>query len=351
MIVRVMATQLRVLLVLLVICAGSAAADETLVTFRLNAKVMIGHQPRLEVTAVVAVDAVRIDLVRDDGKKFALNMGRLDAGQVTTMPIGDGTPDRTYKGTIKAKTSTGSWSDPMTFDTAVLSPIKLQYDAEHLSLDKHELQFKPSRGVDSATLVVFGEDGKELGKGSATYSGKPDGWLAITWTQTTADRVAKLKLRVEAGDGVATNLELTPWSVAIAHEDVNFKTDSAAIDASETAKLDASLVKITETVKRVTSIKMQLYVAGHTDTVGPNDKNLKLSRARANAIAKYFRSKGLAIPIVVAGFGEEVLKVATPQDTDERANRRADYVLGPVGGAPPFGGPYLKVRVPWSPVQ
>ena len=31
-----------------------------------------------------------------------------------------------------------------------------------------------------------------------------------------------LKLRVAAADGVATTVELVPWSVTIDHEDVNF---------------------------------------------------------------------------------------------------------------------------------
>jgi outer membrane protein OmpA-like peptidoglycan-associated protein len=95
---------------------------------------------------------------------------------------------------------------------------------------------------------------------------------------------------------------------------------------------------------------LKLYIAGHTDTVGPADKNRELSRARAKAIAGYLRKKGLGVAIVVAGFGEDVLKIKTPDNTDERANRRADYVLGPAAGAPPFGGAYLKAHADWKSV-
>ena len=91
-----------------------------------------------------------------------------------------------------------------------------------------------------------------------------------------------------------------------------------------------------------------LVLAGHTDTVGPNAKNRKLSFDRALAIGSYLRKKRLAIPIPVAGFGEEVLKGKTADNTDERANRRADYVLGPAAGSPPFKGPYLKVKADWK---
>lgn len=232
------------------------------------------------------------------------------------------------------------------------TPVKVAYDAEHLDLDKHVLQFKPSRAVRSATLSVIGEDGNELGTGSASYDQTQAGWLAISWTQPDGARVMMLKLRVEAGDGVATNVDLIPWSVAIDHEDVNFATDSATIEPGEQAKLDASLDKIAAIMKRTQKVmKLKLWIAGHTDTVGPAAKNRKLSLDRALAIGGYFRSKKLAIPIAVAGFGESVLKVQTPDDTDERANRRADYVLGPDGGAAPFKGPYVKVRADWRTIK
>ena len=234
-----------------------------------------------------------------------------------------------------------------------VKPLKIGYDAEHLDLDKHVLQFKPSRMPTSATLAVVGEDGDDIGHGSASYTAAPaDGWLTITWTQPDHLQAMILRLRVVAADGAATNVELIPWSVAVAHEDVNFATDSAVIEPSETKKLDAAVTKIEEKIKRSEKfLKMRLYIAGHTDTVGPSAKNRKLSLDRALAIGQYFKNKGIAVPIVVAGFGEDVLKVNTPDNTDERANRRADYVLGPVGGAPPFKGPYLKARAEWRPLK
>jgi outer membrane protein OmpA-like peptidoglycan-associated protein len=200
--------------------------------------------------------------------------------------------------------------------------------------------------------VALGEDGAELGTGAASFADQPGGgWLAITWTQPAEAHVMMLRLRVASSDGAATNVELVPWSVAVAHEDVNFATDSAVIEPGEAGKLDASLVQIGDTVKRAGQfMKLRLYIAGHTDTVGPPAKNRALSLARAIAIGSYFRKHGLAIPIAVAGFGEDVPKIKTPDNTEERANRRADYVLGPAAGAPPFKGPYLKARAGWKPL-
>ncbi|HSN30208.1 MAG TPA: OmpA family protein [Kofleriaceae bacterium] len=234
---------------------------------------------------------------------------------------------------------------------AAPAPIHVTYDSAHLDLDKHTLQFKPSRGISEATITAIGEDGSELGTGSASYKDET-GWLAITWTQPAATRVMMLKLRVAAADGAATNVELVPWSVEVAHEDVNFATDSATIEPGEAAKLDAAVDKIKDIVAKASKfMKVRLYVAGHTDTVGPSAKNKKLSLARATAIGKYFKAHGIAVPIVVAGFGEDVLKVKTADNTDERANRRADYVIGPASGQPPFGGAYLKAKTSWAPLR
>jgi len=228
-------------------------------------------------------------------------------------------------------------------------PIKVTYDASHLDLDKRVLQFKLSRRADSASLIVIGDDGKDLAKTRISVDkAEPDTWVPITWTQPPDTRVMVLKLRVEAEDGVATNVQLIPWSVTVEHEDVNFATDSAVIEPAERTKLDASLGKIRDVVKRGEKfMAMRLYIAGHTDSVGPSTKNRTLSLARARAIGAYFRAKGLAIPIAFAGFGEDVLKVKTGDNVDERRNRRADYVIGPAAGAPPFKGPYLKTRADW----
>ncbi len=337
-------------LLLLLVATGTARAQP--VSYALRADVPVGQKPQVRISAVTKVTELRLELARDDGKHFTLRHPALAKGQSVTLSIGDGAAGKaSYTGTISAKVAgSGPWSEKINFDTMVRAPLKVAYDADHLDLDRRVLQFKPSRAVKSAELTVIGEDGKQLGNGSASYDALPaDGWLSITWTQPPGTRVMMMKLRVVADEGTASNLELIPWSVEIEHEDVNFATDSAAIEPGEDRKLDASLAKINDVVKRGERfMKMQLYVAGHTDTVGASAKNRKLSLARARAIAAYFKKRGLRIPIAFAGFGEDVLKVKTADNTDERANRRADYVLGPAGGAPPFKGPYLRAHAAWQ---
>ncbi len=336
----------------LLLAAHVAAADP--MSFNLAGDVQSGKKPQLTISASEKVTDIRIELDRQDGKHFSLKHAGLAKGQTVSLSIGDGAAGKaSYKGTLAATVASGQkWKEELIFDTLVRGgAIKVTYDADHLDLDKRTLQFKLSREADSAEITAIGEDGKELGKGSMTFfpSQPADGWFSITWTQPANTRVMMLKLRVVADDNQATNVELIPWSVNVEHEDVNFSTDSAKIEAGETAKLDASVAKIVEVVKRGEKfMPMRLYIAGHTDTVGANAKNRKLSLDRALAIGSYFKKKGIKISIAVAGFGEEVLKVKTADNTDERANRRADYVIGPANGAPPFKGPYLKVKADWK---
>jgi outer membrane protein OmpA-like peptidoglycan-associated protein len=325
------------------------------VSFDMKTDVRLGEKPAIRIQATQNVSAIRLELQRDDGKQFTIAQGALAIGASVILPIGDGAIGHaTYTGTISAQAGAGApWKQELRFETMVhgTTKLKVTYDFEHLDQEHHVFSFKLSQPAASAELVVLGEDGQELGTGSATYD-KGDGWLAVPWTQPAGARVLMLKLRVVATDGNDARLELIPWSIEIEHEDVTFATDSAVIAPAEQAKLDASLAKIQEAATRVAKfVKVKLYVAGHTDTVGPEGKNRKLSLDRARAIAAYFRKKGLAAPIVVAGFGEAVLKVKTPDETDERANRRADYVLAPAGGVPPFKGAYLKAHADWQEVR
>jgi outer membrane protein OmpA-like peptidoglycan-associated protein len=129
-------------------------------------------------------------------------------------------------------------------------------------------------------------------------------------------------------DGYFVGLSAVPWSVRIPHEEVTFATDSATIESAEAPKLEKSLALIADALaKHRTLGRVTLFIAGHTDTVGNGPYNLKLSQRRAQAIASWFRKRGLRIPIAFEGFGEQALLVATPDETNEPRNRRVDYIL------------------------
>jgi outer membrane protein OmpA-like peptidoglycan-associated protein len=128
-----------------------------------------------------------------------------------------------------------------------------------------------------------------------------------------------------------------PFEVHIPHDDVIFASGKWDIRTEEQIKLSDTLVKLKAALlKHGKLIKIQLYVGGYTDTVGPPSENQTLSERRAQSIARWFRKNGIRIPIYYEGFGERVLAVPTPDNTNEARNRRAVYILSngnPSGGA------------------
>lgn len=74
--------------------------------------------------------------------------------------------------------------------------------------------------------------------------------------------------------------------------------------------------------------QMEVEVAGHTDTSGPDTFNMLLSQFRAQAVAKYLTGKGIAESrITVSFFGET--KPAVSNDTREGRikNRRVEFII------------------------
>jgi outer membrane protein OmpA-like peptidoglycan-associated protein len=74
--------------------------------------------------------------------------------------------------------------------------------------------------------------------------------------------------------------------------------------------------------------KMEIFIAGHTDNVGSDEFNLKLSKERAASVADYLKSKGIAENRLSSdGFGKS--KPIASNDTEEgRAiNRRVEFTI------------------------
>jgi outer membrane protein OmpA-like peptidoglycan-associated protein len=131
-------------------------------------------------------------------------------------------------------------------------------------------------------------------------------------------------------DGFWTAVILEPFWVQIPHQTVIFEFGKDTWTEAEIPKLQETLKEIRKAMEQHASkgLEMQLYIAGYTDTVGSAESNMRLSTARARSIGRWFRQNGLDIPIFYQGFGQSVLAVETPDQTEEARNRRAIYVLG-----------------------
>jgi len=105
---------------------------------------------------------------------------------------------------------------------------------------------------------------------------------------------------------------------------IYFATNKDIIKKESEAPLDELVVILTKYPK------MQMQIEGNTDNVGDDNKNLKLSQDRAEAVKKYLVSKGIAADRLTAiGFGEtkpiEDNKTAAGRAKNRRVDLKAEY--------------------------
>lgn len=207
---------------------------------------------------------------------------------------------------------------------------QVQIDKAKVDLGNHRLELRMSLPPAEVEIKVLAESGEVLADERHDFTGQPAGAaLTVTWNPTNPAPAARIELRAHDVAGGFAGVAIFSWSVSIPHEEVVFQTDSAEIMASERPKLDQSLQRINAALAAHKDEfgRPTLFVAGHTDTVGADAHNFKLSQARAQAISRWFKSHGLRIPIAYEGFGESALAVKTADNVDEIRNRRVDYIL------------------------
>ncbi len=213
--------------------------------------------------------------------------------------------------------------------TAELPPLQLQIDLADVDLATGQLIVRMSRPAARVTLKALSLSGAVLAQAEQHFDGAAAGSpLTVRWTPPEGEAVARIEVYGYDVHDYFKGVAITPWSFEIPHDDVVFETDSAVIRPAEASKLEASLALIQKQLPRAQHLgAVSLFIVAHTDTVASAEYNQELSTRRAQALARWFRSHGLRLPIAYAGMGERALKVKTADEVDEPRNRRADYML------------------------
>jgi OmpA-OmpF porin, OOP family len=111
---------------------------------------------------------------------------------------------------------------------------------------------------------------------------------------------------------------------------INFETGSAAIDPSSREVLDA-LASVALRCDR-----FSIEVAGHTDSQGDHVANMALSSQRAEAVADYLASQGVARARLSArGYGPDRPRASNASPEGQAANRRIEFNVAGEAGAEP----------------
>ncbi len=119
---------------------------------------------------------------------------------------------------------------------------------------------------------------------------------------------------------VTNNSNVIDISVA---DDILFNHDS--FELSKDAKYTLSEIK--RVILDKTTVK-KIIINGHTDNVGDEKYNLKLSLNRANAVKNYLISNGLSLEFIECnGLGESVPVALNDIEENKRKNRRIEIKI------------------------
>jgi outer membrane protein OmpA-like peptidoglycan-associated protein len=300
------------------------------VHYRFKDRVLVGQgAPELLLSPDQTMRSLLLKLTREDGKAIRKQYKGLKAGQERAIKLPRDKGVATWR-----VTATGTFGDGSQLDqvfgmtTAVLDPLAILLDKRDVNLDEGELQFSLPREGEQVKVTVYGHSGEVVEETEHDITGQRRN-IRLAFDRNDGD-IGRLVIRATDRWAFWAEAELTPWAIDIPHEEVTFEFGQAEVRPSEAPKLQHSLRLIHEALAKfgANELKVRLYVAGYTDTVGGRADNQRLSEARARSIAEWFTGHGLSIPILYQGFGEDVLFKVTPDDTPEAANRRAAYLLG-----------------------
>lgn len=314
--------------------ALSARAND--VELAVSAKVYVGDKPK--VTVKIKKDLAKATLEVDGGAgqhhRQALGPGAAGTDLVFELPQ-KGTGLVKWKGTLEVEFDDGSTgSMPLSFATEVIGKLDVKVVSEKDEIVEHNtVRVTMSRKAGKIDVEVVGDDGDTLANVSQKFSGEAPGTvLKVEWIPKTNAKPFMLRVVAHDPDGIfSPTLEAYVWSFEVPHEEVLFDTGKSEIRPTEEPKLLAALEELNRALKKyaralsISKEQNRLFIFGHTDSVGSPGSNQALSDARARSIATWFLKHGVKLPIHARGFGESMLKVETPDETDEARNRRADY--------------------------
>lgn len=296
----------------------------------LNPKALMGQSfPTVSVEIYEPIAGFWLKLKRSDGKEVSFKGGGRP-GQKRVLELLQPQGKFGYSGELLVNFKNGtSTTMPVQFEAELWGSLTMTIDKKDVDVEHRTLKLTLSRPCDRLELKVMMDTGRPAFDGEVSCStlepGKP---FEVSWPEASGGTV-KISIKAFDAQGFYFGpLEFYPWYFEVPHEEVNFESAKWDVREGEVPKLDKAYRLIDGAVSRCGSFAdLRLYVVGYTDSVGSKDSNKGLSLNRARSLGDWFRRRGVRVPIFFAGFGEDALLVATPDETDEARNRRAQYIL------------------------
>lgn len=229
-----------------------------------------------------------------------------------------GYPQAALDESVKLISALENGTDPGWETPLVNGAEKLRLDlwAKYDSLKQHA-GFKCATQATACAEVELVHAGNEIHDG---------GWRhAKPYVQIAEDLTSKAEYQVEHCAPPPTEPQVEQFDLSA---DALFKFDRgdlAGLLPQGKAKLDELAVRLNDVYVQVDRIRL----AGHTDRLGSDAYNQKLSEQRAWTVKQYLQDKGISTPIQTEGLGESQPTRTTTQCKGEVATRALTQCLQP----------------------
>jgi outer membrane protein OmpA-like peptidoglycan-associated protein len=135
-----------------------------------------------------------------------------------------------------------------------------------------------------------------------------------------------LSKELNPSDVFQANINLTPIAAGekIILKNIFFASGSSKLE--ETSR--AELKKLKDFLNTNSTLKIE--IGGHTDDVGADDANLKLSQERASAVKAYLLENGISeLRVSAKGYGETKPVATNANEPGRKQNRRTEFTILP----------------------
>lgn len=123
-------------------------------------------------------------------------------------------------------------------------------------------------------------------------------------------------------DSVVTKQFTSELNKPIILKNITFEFGKSQLKESSFAELNKLAAELNA------NPSYQISLSGHTDNIGQEEDNLKLSEARAKAVAEYLVSKGIAKErITYKGYGSQQPITTNETEQGREQNRRVEFIL------------------------
>lgn len=208
----------------------------------------------------------------------------------------------------------------------------LQREAREREIARAEANARAAQQEAARTNAVLSAQQRELARREAeieaqkTALTEQEAQLAAAQEQVKA---LENQARLLADQLVEVTMVVNERGTVLVLSDIMFDFDSAAIKPSSAHALDEIASLLIE--QEVSSVKVE----GHTDSIGSDEYNLRLSRDRAEAVRRELVDRGVPPgTLTLVGYGEDYPVASNDSASGRQQNRRVELVLDDKVGRP-----------------